>query len=217
MKLNPGYTYSPSLYKPPVGHPRLDVYLIGKPVEGVFGTRQLRIQVLDDGEIRSLTIGHPWLADELTGTLRICPGRYRLVGWDKETHYGLCLGGELQIDSQADYTHCILQSSAPIFNLTDDSNSPGMVIASEVEALLAERQAAWTTNEIGYLKRLEQIDPLQLFIGLIVSIEAEQKLIPNAGRASAYWDEEHTLHHIIHALDQAGQWPMEPPRLEDLV
>jgi hypothetical protein len=110
-----------------------------------------------------------------------------------------------------------VKSNAPLFDLQNDISSTGMIIASEIEALLAERLAAWDLDITGFISRLEQVEPLRLFIALIAKIEAEQKLIPNLARGGNYWNEEHALRSMIKALDQAGQWPLVPPRLEDLV
>ena len=213
----PGYSFSPSHYQPPIGHAALDVYLMDNPVERGFDVHSVQFQIFDHGEIRPLKVTHPWQTGLQAGILRVYPGRFKLSEFEGDTFYGLCLGGELRVQLTAEYTHCSLASSAPIFNLGEAITSPGMVIASEVEVLLAERLAAWGQDEEGFLRRLESIDPLRLFISMLAGIEAEQKRIPDAARGSIYWNEEHTLHAMIRGLDQAGQWPQVPPRLEDLV
>jgi hypothetical protein len=121
------------------------------------------------------------------------------------------------VTNAGEFTHCVLHSSAPIFNLQDKINTPGMMLASEVEALLAERQAYWRENEDEYIRKLTMVDPLRLFTALIAKIEEEQKQIPTAARGETYWGEEHFLHTIKKSLEQANHWPAQPDRLEDIL
>jgi hypothetical protein len=178
--------------------------------------KRARFTVFHHGDMKELIISHPWL-DPGQNTYRITPGRFRIWEKDEDIHYGLCLGGELLINREADFTHCIVKSDAPIFNLQDEINSPGMMLASEVEALLAERRADWGENEEGFFQKLSQTDPLRLFSAFVARIEEEQKLIPGMARGETYWKEEHILHTIIKSLETAGHWPAHPDSLEDLI
>ncbi len=217
MQIQQGYVYSPSPYNPPIGHPRLDIYLSSQQPLDLIDLKKARFSVFYKGDIKEIIITHPWQAVLDQSTLRVCPGRFRVWEQDDDIHYGLSLGGELIIANEDEYTHLTLKSSAPIFNLQEEINSPGMILASEVEALLAERQAAWGVDDEKYIQKLSQADPIKLFIAMIATIEQQQKQIPNNPRGNIYWSEEHTLHTIIKALDLAGQWPTRPAQLEELI
>jgi len=216
MQLQSGYNYAPSIYHPPIGHSRLEIILLSPQLENKDDLKKARFSIFNQGEIKEMIISHPWLGPS-PSTFRVTPGRYRFWEKDEDVHYGLCLGGELIINKESDYTHCTITSNAPIFNLQDEINSPGMMLASEVEALLAERRAAWGEKEAEYVQRLHHADPLRLFSALVAKIEEDQKSIPGSARGESYWNEEHILHAIIKSLDTAGHWPTQPDRLEDLI
>ncbi len=216
MQLQPGFSYAPSTYHPPIGHSRLEIILLDPKLENKDDLKRVRFTVFDRGDMKEMIISHPWLGNG-QNTYRITPGRFRIWEKDEDIHYGLCLGGELNINREGDFTRCLVYSNAPIFNLQDEINSPGMMLASEVEALLAERRAAWGENEEAFVQKLSQIDPLRLFSALVARIEEEQKLIPGLARGESYWKEEHILRTIIKSLDTAGHWPVRPDRLEDLI
>ena len=217
MDLPAGYTFAPSAFHPPIGHPRLDIYLSDQVLNRSFDTRSVRFLALLHDDIRELVVRHPWYLTELELPVRICPGRFKLVEQDGDIHYGLSLGGELNIVSEGAFTHCTLTSAAPIFNLRDEPSSPSAMIATEVEVILAEREAAWGLDRAGFTERLMRVDPFTLFVAMIRRFEEHQEHMPVALRNEAYWDTEHTLFEILETLRQSNSLPLFQPPLEEIL
>ncbi len=143
MEYPPGYLFTASKYVPPLGHPRLDVYLSSQQIPRAFDAKKARFLTFRNGSIKELLVVHPWVSFEGERVIQLCPGRFKLSEFDEDVHYGFSWGGRLEIVNQDELTHCLLTSSAPIFNLEIGPQMPGSMIANEVEILMAERQAAW--------------------------------------------------------------------------
>ena len=217
MKNQPGYVFTPSHYNPPIGHPGLNIFLTSDPSTRLSSVHKARFLTIQKTQLVELLISHPWISLDGGLTFRVYPGRFKLFSEDHDPLYGLCLGGELTITNEIDQTHCYLTSSAPIFDLGQELNTPGMVIATEVEGLLAEREAAWGFETDRFIQRLVVMDPYHLFISLISAIRDRQSHVPVNARGSSFWNVDHHVHTIITTLDQAGQWPSTPPKLEDIL
>jgi hypothetical protein len=214
----PGYYFHPSASDLPFGHPQVDIYISGKPTERFFDTARAVFLIAGGSGLHDLVVTHPWEAWEGASSHRICAGKFRLYEPDGDLYAGFSMGGELDIHVRDDMTVCSLTSSAPIFNLQDDPESPCVLLINFFEALLAEREAAWGENEAGFADRLQRVDPMALFIAVVAAQEQEINLLPAAVRGShCYQPVSRALKTAIHALQEDNLWPAEVPRLEDLL
>ena len=217
MDLLPGYQFYPSIYSPALGHPKVDIYLTSEPTGRFFDTYQASFLVSEAGDIKELQVVHPW--EDWMGIHRakVVAGRFQLCEKDEDAHYGFSLGGEVAIQNLEKATLCTLTSSAPIFNLSDDPDSLGVVIANEIEALLAKREAAWGENASGYTNRLSDADPLTLFMVIIHTLEQEIQSLPATVRSHGYQGLIHQLKQAMHILEEAGVWPQKILNIQDIL
>ncbi len=217
MERYPGYQFYPSQYSPALGHPKVDIYLMSEPAGRFFDTFQAAFLVPDQGDVKELLIEHPW--NEWMGNphVQILPGRFQLREKDGDLHYGFSLGGEIEIKNIEAATVCTVTSSAPIFNLSDDPDALGDVIANEVEGLLARREAAWGENVSGYARRLANAEPLSLFIAILHTLVQDFQNLPAAVRSHGYQKILHQLNLAAKILEGAGKWPEKAPDIQDLL
>ncbi|RMF37978.1 MAG: hypothetical protein D6759_01680 [Chloroflexi bacterium] len=88
-------------------------------------------------------------------------------------------------------------------------------MATEVEALIGEIHARWGKKDEGYLRRLAEVDPFQLYLAAVHS------MLSNFETHLALQEQDPDLHSLLHAekewLTQRGRWPETPPTLESLL
>jgi hypothetical protein len=215
---NTGYYYYPSKYSPPLGHPRLDIYLFGEPTNRFFDAHKAIFHVAELDGFRELTITHPWEDWMGAEVERICAGRFQLIDRNEIPHYGFSLGGDLSIQKQEDYTLCSLTSSAPIFNLMEDDNqSVKDLLVNEFEVLFAQRMATWGTDETAFAKRMSEVEPLSLFLATLVKLEKEIEEMPLEVKEHGYQGITHIVNETIHTIKEAGDWPSNIPSISNLI
>ena len=217
MDILPGYQFCPSIYSPVLGSTKVDIYLTSEPVGRFFDTYQATFLIVEDGAIKEIEVEHPW--EEWMGSqkAKVVAGRFHMREKDQDAHIGYSLGGEISIQNTGEATHCMLTSSAPIFNLNDDPDSTGVVLVNEIEALLAKRQAAWGEDENAYTERLALVEPLTLFIVILHTLDQEIQSLPTAVRNHGYQEVLHKIREAIHILEQAGVWPDRIPDIREIL
>lgn len=214
----PGYYFHSPASNMGLGHPRVDIYITGQPTERFFDTARAVFPVAGGSGLRDLVITHPWEAWEGASRQRICAGRFHLYEPDGDPFIGFSMGGELEIHVQDDLTVCSLVSSAPIYNLQEDPDSPIRLLVDGFEAVLARREAAWGENEAGFAEKLMNVDPLALFVAVVAEQEQEIRLLPAQVRSSRrYQPVYQALKATIRALQENSQWPDAIPKLEDIL
>jgi hypothetical protein len=217
MDLLPGYQFYPSIYSPALGSPKVDIYLTSEPSGRFFDAFQATFPVMDEGAVKELQVEHPW--EEWMGSqkARVVAGRFQLREKDQDAHCGFSLGGEISIQNTGQATLCVLTSSAPIFNLSDDPDSTGALIVNEIEALLAKREAAWGENENTFTARLASVEPLTLFIIILHTLDLEIESLPASVRNHGFQEVLHQIKKAIHILKEAGVWPDHIPNIQDIL
>jgi hypothetical protein len=146
---------------------------------------------------------------------RVCPGQVVLTDrFDKRLEF-YTFGGSLELIAVPDGQVYALQSPAPVLELVEEEETPANQLADETASLLAGAQARWGRNELGFNRRLAEIAPLPLYLGILQSL-LEQ------------YEQCHPLEAVYHDLcgllrrekawfRSQGLWPHEPYLLERLL
>lgn len=215
MTIPGGYFFRPSRYSPPIGHTGLDIELIetrahradcicsatfpaaaSRPTERTF--HDMRDE---DGE---------------SETVRVCAGGFRLRAANGDVIYGYSFGGRLAIHPEPACTHCTLESPAPIFDLAFGPSSTRVFLYSEVMALLARQRARWS-NDGDFCRRLIAAEPFALYVAIMANLESYLRRFAGSPWTGEYRKGANAVRRSIATLRAAGDWPLRPPRLEDLL
>ena len=161
-----GYWYSyPSERAPGASH--LEVNITETPTEEHFDPQRLHFYaVTGDRFIEDLKVTHPWPYKD---DYQICAGLIQIIDRKDKTEEAFCFGGRLKIESQGSLTTCILESSAPILEISG-ANTIISKFIEEIEIILAERRAEWASKEEIFEQRLIQVDPFELYTAILNSL-----------------------------------------------
>jgi hypothetical protein len=212
----PGYRILPSPHLPVPGYGTLEIYISARPVERFFDTQRAVFPLTEGGLFRKLIINHPWINDGVRNPCHICAGRFYLYERDGDEQSGFSLGGELEISQDDDWVICRLTSPAPILDLSPEPYSGESWLAEKFEGLLARRWATYGDDDTLFASRLETVDPFDLFIACLSTMQNEYRNMPAASRSSIQ-EQYNTVNHWVHLLEVAGEWPSMQPPLEDLL
>lgn len=152
--------YPPESRQAPGGN-RLDMFINDAPGSQLFDLKNVRLPVLVDKGIETLSIYHPW---QYKHQYHVCPGIVELIDRNGEKEEAYTFGGNLSIQTQGTTTTCTLSSSAPILHIFADDKMRTMLI-EEIEILIAERRATLSPAE--YEQRLIDVDALSLYVACI--------------------------------------------------
>jgi hypothetical protein len=161
LLLSPSHPASP-------GSPGLIVTIRSRPTAAHYDPETLCVRlVTPDGLERSV---------DLTQTTPVATPERVVIGKlslrdrvDKRVDF-FSFGATLEQTVAAHETVYALTSPAPILELSDRTDEIPDLLAAEVEALIAGCQALWGRNWEGYVRRRNQLDPLQLYISCLKSI-----------------------------------------------
>jgi hypothetical protein len=217
MNAQLGYYYHPSIYSPPLGHPQLEVNISRLPTDRFFDTKRARFHVAEGGTVRLLSVSYPWQAWQGPDRYTVCAGRFYLSAHDGSVIEGFSLGGHLEIEVHDDVTTCHLTSPAPIFSLPADPDSPVVIVVSELEDLVAERHAAWGTDDAGFSRRLVQADPFLLSVAGLLALKQRFDQVPTAARSQMSRKAARMVEQAIRTLEKTDAWPASVPALADLL
>lgn len=170
-----GYRFHPKQEMDSPGYPGLDIVIHAKPTGHHFDPESVRLTVaspLVGNRTEQLTVHHGWREPD---HYHVCAGYVTLIDRNNKTVTAFAFGGSLDISIYQDHTLVSLISLAPILHLTRDHNqSIPLFLASEVEALLAERRAMWQKHkEDSFEERLASVDPLSLYRACIEGLNAK--------------------------------------------
>jgi len=208
---------SPFPYHPAVGIAGLKVYLSSAPQPRAFDAARLRLPVIRQDELQELEV-EPSNIPLIEGNqLRIAAGRFALYDHTGHAQYGFTLGGQLELGSQDGLTVCTLHSTAPIFLLQEDPEAPDVLLADELDSLVARRRAVWGAKEEGFARRMLAADPMHLLAACLEKIEARLKRILAHSHDDQYASIVHFIDHIRLTLKNAGKWPAVTPSIDDLL
>lgn len=216
-----GYTFHPRLYPQAPGHPQLDITLRATPTGLHFDPKWVRIAVASANKgIEFLTVRHPWQWEE---RYRACAGHVSLQDHKNKVVETFTFGGDLQIMSEKDRTMCILSSSAPIVEVLPEPLTRGpsvhMMLVEEVEALIAQRRAAWDREHAPatFDRRLAATDPLSLYVACLETLNEKYAHFPHEAEDELTHQFVAFLRAESKALHQMGTWPLRVPSLTELL
>ena len=137
------------------------------PTEEHFDPQRIHFLVVsEDKFVEDLKVTHPWRYKD---DYQICAGLVQIIDHKDQTEEALSFGGHLRIETHESITTCILESSAPILEITG-ANPIIQKFIDEIEILMAERRAEWASHEGIFEKRLIQADPLKLYKAVLNSL-----------------------------------------------
>lgn len=214
-----GYTFFESEAYPE-GYDRLDVRLTDAPRGRYFDAVQITLPVVlgpGSGAGHGLTperVEHPWRGP---AAARVGPGRVRLLSHRGEVDDAFTFGGNITFEVNESETICRLQSTAPIYHHGDDQHITSFNLVDELEALFALRQGHYAAHAAEYQARLAKADPKLLFYASLLALDGRL-------RSSRNLSGDPTLHSVIDLISRtkahlrlSGEWPEDPPRLEDIL
>ena len=214
--MTPGtYLFRPSRYSPPLGHDGLDVYLVTKTDACVNAIRHATFPTANPlpGE---LTFYDTHQQNGKLEIVRVCAGTFRLRAANNELVRGLSFGGLVQLCAEQDCTLCRLDSTAPVFYLSEFISSTREMLYSAFLALLARRRAA-LGSDAEYARRLQAADPFQLFAATLRTLELYLGQFRGSWAMSGYRSALAAVRRAQKTLSDAGEWPAYTPELADLV
>lgn len=136
-------------------------------------------------------------------------GRVTVLGRHDQKAEAFTFGGALRLESTADRTAAVFESTAPILALLPENPFLSR-LAGQAEALLARRQAEWDSQgkPDQFEARLSKADPRALYQACLHA--AHQALLSGGVLGGA---SDKALEHLILAEGDPGQ----TAKLEDLV
>jgi hypothetical protein len=192
----------------------LRVFLYDTPTLAHFDPEMMRIPVcIADQGVESLSVYHPW-----TGPRRFeaAPGRIILVDRKNKEVEGFTFGGSLEILVADELTTCTLQSPVRIIELIR-GDSVLMMLATEVEVLLAQRRAFWRRDKETYEARLAKVEPVLLYAVCLNALTAWMDRLDGALNDPAVRAFHTFLHREIVSVQAEGVWPTIVPALSDVL
>jgi hypothetical protein len=183
------------------------------PTRVHFDPESIRTQILNqDGTAEWSTLHREW---RFPTSCRVCAGRIVLRDRVKKAVEFFTFGGTLESHATPGETVYSLRSPAPIVELTGETNNPTDDFVFETEALIGKLHAAWGPDDVGFDRRLGQVNPEQLYVASLnlFLTQIKQRRALHEGHP-----EFHTL--LLEERDwlkKAHRWPATPPTLEQLL
>jgi len=169
-----GFKVAPARRKHEPGHPEICIWLAEKPSGAHYDPELISLYVLDNNYLEMLEIEHPWIGER---SLKLAAGPL-MMSDRKEKHIdGFLFGGEASIEVKFDCTIVNLSSPAPIL-LRFEQQPEVTLLIEEANILLARRRAYWAQAPEEMERRLAEHDPLKLYAGFLISIEANFERLP---------------------------------------
>lgn len=151
-----------------LGAYRLDINISEAPSGKHFDPAVVYLPVKDSLDlIERLAIHHPWT---FANTYRASVGLVEIVDRLGKKQEAYTFGGSLNIETQDVETNCILESPAPILEISS-ANPAMMMFIEETEILFAQRRAALLGESRDYETLLANADPLVLYMACLKALD----------------------------------------------
>ena len=207
-----GYIFHPRKGEDVFGNSRLDVIFHDQPTLRHYDPQSMRCAVARQENIETISIHYRIAPDHY----RICAGRILISDRVAKHVEAFCFGGTLDIFRHQEETICVFQSPVPILDL-NTYHSPDMLLANEVEILIAERRAAWDPlHPHDFAMHLAQLDPTTLFVTsveVLITKFAHHPLLIDPSYRQFF----HMLEQERTDWQQNGRWPAVVPQLMNLL
>lgn len=154
------------------GYHRLDIHMTRGEEEFQFEVTKVELWVISHAGIGEanqaieLALTPGWVTPR---QYRIVPGTVILTTTHLDDHEVFTFGGSMDVRGDETITDCVLRSSAPIFQRSEEEN-PREVFIEEVEAMIAQEHAKWGRDDQGFRNRLSEVPPAKLYTSCLISI-----------------------------------------------
>lgn len=210
-----GYVFGPSRYSPALGYSGLRLIISGRPTRRFFDAKTLHIPTFDGRFYHTTQVTRHEL--EPKEAFQVCIGQLSLESFQGEAVRAFSFGGQLQAAVQQDDLVCELTSSAPIFKLQDAPGAVSEVVAEEIIDILAEKEARLAGHADELYSRLAKVDPHQLFLACLVSLQKHADSYPVNLRREQYYKLVSDLHRAISVVKTTDGWDGHSPDLDELL
>ena len=209
-----GLIYYPSPYNPPLGHAGFEVRLSDTPGDRYFDAHRALFPVEHGGALRRLAVEHPYRLGE---ELRFTSGRIRLEAHRGDVEEIVTFGGHAVVNVEGGETVCRVTSSAPFLPLAEGRETPFVLLAGELEVIMAESRAGWGRDESSHLDRLGEVEPMTLFVASLMTLEERLGRLAHVERDDETRQALHLVREMRHRLERAGQWPSSAAGLSEIL
>jgi hypothetical protein len=210
-----GYDFGSSKYTPNLGFSGFRTLISAKPTQRFFDARRLQIPTFDGRYFHQTQVTRHELAP--LETFQVCVGEMRLDAFNGDHLRAFSFGGTLRASIDIDDLNCEFTSSAPVFKLQSDPGGISGVIADEILDLLAEKQTRLPRHEDELYERLGSVDPYQLFLTCLVSVQQRADSIPMSMRREGYHKLVAALKRAIQIVKDTDGWDGHAPNLDELL
>ncbi len=206
-----GYHLLPPVHPHSPGYMGLLVAFRPRPTRVHYDPESLHLRLREDdlASWETLTISSPQHPEQ-----RVCPGPVTLRDRLEKRVDFFTFGGTLTVEADPGEVVYLLESPAPILDLTTAEDDVGRLLAIEVEMMLSVFQARWGADERSFWERLAQLEPLQFYQASVESILMRYE------RSNALKENMHRLYTVLSQekewLIETGQWPARPQTLGKL-
>lgn len=208
-----GYYLLPKAHHDSPGYSGLQVAMREPPTKQHFDPEKLHVRLCNEENLAT------WYSlkrqTPAFGLSRVCPGRVVLQDrFNKQIHF-FTFGGSLETTATSDETVYALHSPAPILELSKNLTNIPDQLDNEVEAMMAQIEAAWGANDAGFAERLAQVQPQSFYQACLHTILDHYYRVHSLRDA---WPRFYrALTREKEWLQATGQWPPQPPLLLDLL
>ena len=163
-----GYVLHPPRRESEPGYSQVDIRLAALASGQHFDPEEARLTVVfpPDG-VSQLTIEHPWSNEKL---YRTCPGHIYIADRLGKHLELFTFGGEAHILTDIQETQVSLRSPAPIL-VPAGGRREVILLAEEVEVLLAQRRAARENEPEAFERNLANAPPLGLYLAMLLTLQ----------------------------------------------
>ena len=210
-----GYVFSSIFHPNQLHHHKLDITLHDTPTLRHYDPEVVTFRVTPDNLGNSyIKVRHPWKGKKkhhVFSSIVILRDRV-----DKVVE-SFTFGGELLIASNHERTRCSLISTAPILPLLSWS-SVEMILAEEVEILLAIRREIWDEEHkrTSFDKHLSEGDPFILYLSCLQNLQKKFNHFPSPVPEELLRF-RHFLQVEIKQLHREGLWPLYLSQISEIL
>ena len=208
-----GYWYTPSESEDAPGGCCLDIVIFETPTGQHFDPHYVTVTAKTENGLETVRFHHPW---EFHQAYQLCAGMVEMVDRRGEKEKAFTFGGQVSLKVQPDWTQLTLESTAPIFEISE-VNSLKWLWVDEVEILLAEGRAAFTGSRYEFEQRLADADPSALYAACLEALIQRFETLALSSRELQITRLLHALQAEKRRLIESGQMAKLPPVLEKIL
>ena len=208
-----GYYLLPQSHRDSLGYTGVLVAIREQPTGRHFDPKMLYLPLRDVTGVAKWT-KLSWSSPP-TDSNHVCPGRVILSDrFDKRIEF-FTFGGSLEVTSGPGKMVYSLCSPALVLELTTQQETIPDQLACETESLMGRVKARWGLDDIGFNRRLAEVDPLQFYLASLQSIILQYERAPTL--EEVYHECRDALLREKEWLVAKDLWPVDTLRLESLL